>query len=306
MGAGERILRARPLLGTRVDIRVDGLEAPQANAAIDAAFAAIADVHRLMSFHEADSDVSRLNRDAATRPVAVDPHTVAVIRRAREIAEASGGLFDISTARQLVEWGFLPPPDSHYPPDPAACWQDIVLEESGEVRFARPLWIDLGGIAKGYAVDVALAAMKLAPGAACLINAGGDLRIAGPEAEQVLLRVPPGLDKNLIPAIEIADGSLASSSGPENRRAYRGLAVGPHVNGVSGGSVGANRFVTVTAAECVTADALTKVVMAAGVDSAPVLRRFGATAYLHDPAISNAMANARGGWIILGEGNEQR
>jgi thiamine biosynthesis lipoprotein len=231
-----------------------------------------------------------------------------VIRHAQEIAEASAGVFDICAARPLVAWGFLPAPDSRHAPDPSATWRDIVLETGARIRFAKPLWIDLGGIAKGFAVDAGLAAMKLAPDVGCLINAGGDLRVAGPEAERVVLRVPPGLnraglgpglDQALIPAIEIADGSLASSSGPENRRAYREGTVGAHVDGVSGGpaggNVGANRFVTVTAAECVTADALTKVVMAAGVDSGPVLRRFQATAYLYESE-----------WITLGEGNEQR
>jgi thiamine biosynthesis lipoprotein len=305
---GHKVMRARPLLGTRVDIRVTGLAQTPANAAIDAAFAAIADIHRLMSFHEPGSDVSRLNRDAAAGPVAVDPRTFAVIRRAQEIAAASAGVFDICAARALVTWGFLPAPDSRRAPDPSATWRDIVLEAGTCIRFAKPLWIDLGGIAKGFAVDAGLAAMKLAPEVGCLINAGGDLRVAGPEAERVLLRLPPGLNRGglepglaprldlaLIPAIEIADGSLASSSGPENRRAYREGTVGAHVDGVSGESIGANRFVTVTAAECVTADALTKVVMAAGVDSEPVLRRFQATAYLYESE-----------WITLGEGNEQR
>src|ERR1700759_2039135 len=100
------VMRARPLLGTRVDIRIDGLAEDQANAAIDAGFAAIADVHRLMSFHEPESDVSRLNRDAARAEVPVDPRTFAVLKRAQEIAAASGGLFDISCARQLVAWSY--------------------------------------------------------------------------------------------------------------------------------------------------------------------------------------------------------
>ncbi len=246
-------MRARPLLGTRVDIRVGGpsglgrldisMSETAANAAIDIGFAAIADIHRLMSFHEAESDVSRLNRDAASGPVRVDPRTFAVIRLAQEIAQASAGVFDICAARSLVAWGFLPRPDSRHPPDPSATWRDIVLEADGDgggrVSFAKPLWIDLGGIAKGFAVDAGLAAMKLAPEVPCLINAGGDLRVAGPEAERIILRVPGldlgGLDAALIPAIEIEDGSLASSSGPENRRTRDGVTVGPHVDGVSGG-----------------------------------------------------------------------
>lgn len=292
------ILRARPLLGTRVDIRVDALAEAEAHAAIDAAFAAVADIHRLMSFHEADSDVSRLNRGASAGPVGVDPRTYAVLAFAQEIAAASEGAFDICVGARLVAWGFLPAPpglNKEAPaPDPAATWRDIVLEGPNLVRFARPLWIDLGGIAKGYAVDMGLKAMALPADVQCVINAGGDLRVAGPHAERIALRVPrlaEILAKEGIPAIEIADGSLASSSGREHAREHQGATVGPHVDGVSGGSASTNRFVSVTAADCMTADALTKVVMAAGVGSAPALRRYGAAAYMYE---------ADGGWVMLG------
>lgn len=287
------ILRARPLLGTRVDIRVDDLAEAEAHAAIDAAFAAIADVHRLMSFHEPDSDVSRLNRGASAGPVAVDPRTFAVLTFAQEIAAASQGAFDICVGARLVDWGFLPSPDAPAT-DPAATWRDITLESPNLVGFARPLWIDLGGIAKGYAVDMGLKAMALPADVQCVINAGGDLRVAGPHAERIALRVPrlaEILAKEGIPAIEIADGSLASSSGWEHAREHQGATVGPHVDGVSGGSASTNRFVSVTAADCMTADALTKVVMAAGVGSEPVLRRYGAAAYMYE---------AGGGWVMLG------
>ena len=295
--AGARIRRARPLLGTQVDIRVDGLEAGAANAAIDGAFAAITDIHRLMSFHEADSDVSRLNRDGAAGPVAVDRRTFEVLVRAREIAAASAGAFDICAAGKLVAWGFLPTPEAHQGPDPSANWRDIILEPGNNVRFAKPLWIDLGGIAKGYAVDMALAAMKLPPEIQCVINAGGDLRVSGPAAERILLRVPSPLANSGIPAIEITGGSLASSSGHEHARGFGDATVGPHVDGVSGESASTTRFVSVAAMECLVADALTKVVMAAkgagGAAADPVLRRFGATAY---------MCEADSGWTILGEG----
>lgn len=291
-----KTLRARPLLGTRVDISVDGIPGPVANAAIDAGFAAITDVHRLMSFHEPDSDVSRLNRAAATGPVEVDPRTYAVIAFAQELAAASGGVFDIAIGARLVAWRYLPMPDAPAP-DPAATGRDIVLEDGNRVRFARPLWIDLGGIAKGYAVDLALKAMAPPADVQCVINAGGDLRVAGPRPERIALRVPgETLAKEAIPAIEIVGGSLASSSGSEHAREHRGLTVGPHVDGVSGGSASTKRFVSVTAEDCMTADALTKVVMATGVGSEPVLRRYGAAAYIYEA----------GAWTMLNEGTDER
>ena len=105
--SSSKVRRARPLLGTLVEIRVRG-ESARAGAAVERAFEAIARVHALMSFHEADSDVSRLNRLAHREAVGVDPHTFAVLEDAERLARASGGAFDIAIAPALVRLGFLP------------------------------------------------------------------------------------------------------------------------------------------------------------------------------------------------------
>lgn len=284
----QKFTRAKPLLGTLVEIRAALAEADAANAAIDRGFAAVADVHRLMSFHESASDVSRLNREAAMHAVTVDPRTFEVLRRALEFSARSDGLFDITAGARLVTWGFLPKPEGAPPASPEASWRDIMLEDGHRVRFRRPLWIDLGGIAKGYAVDQAVAAMNLAKDVQVCVNAGGDLRVAGPDAEPVRLRTAIEMDN--VPVIEIEDGALASSSGREHLKSFQGERVGPHV-GRAGRSVGADSFVSVAAPDCLTADALTKVVLAAGPASHASLGHFGAIAYFYDP-------NA--GWMTLG------
>ena len=205
-----KVERAQPLLGTYVSIRIEGLAPPEAHRAIDAGFATVKDIHRLMSFHEADSDVSRLNRDAAISNVDVDSRTFEVLQRAQEnFRSVSNGAFDITVAGKLVSWGFLPRSSTRGRPDPRASWRDIALEGNSTVRFRRPLWIDLGGIAKGYAVDRALTAMALAPGVRCCINAGGDLRRSGPGSERIGLRLHMAR-ADAVPMVEIfADGALA-------------------------------------------------------------------------------------------------
>ncbi len=283
------MIRARPLLGTRVDIRVEDPDEDAANAAIDRGFAAIADIHRLMSFHESMSDVSRLNRDAAREAVAVDARTFEVLRRAQDFSAQSDGLFDITTAPRLVEWAFLPRPDCAPTPAPEASWRDIILEDENRVRFRKPLWIDLGGIAKGFAVDQAMTAVGARPEIQVYINAGGDLRVAGPNIEMVRLR--SAIDMDVVPVIEMEDGALASSSGREHLKDHRNSRVGPHVDGRSGASVGADTFACVAAANCLTADALTKVVLAAGSRAEPILGHFGAIAYFYDLSA---------GWVTLG------
>src|SRR6266436_2823256 len=102
------IRRARPLLGTFVEIAVAGQTFDAAEAAVEAAFSAVATVHRLMSFHETDSDVSRLNRGAASGAVRVHDWTYQVLEAACDLHCRSGGIFDISVAPALQKLGLLP------------------------------------------------------------------------------------------------------------------------------------------------------------------------------------------------------
>lgn len=274
----------QPLLGTFVSIRIALEDPEEAHAAIDRGFAAIARIHRLMSFHEPTSDVSRLNRAAWREAVDVDTETMAVLSFAQRLAQASDGRFDISVGGALVARGLLPRPEKAPEPDAAASWRDIELTDDGRVRFARPLWIDLGGIAKGYAVDRAMIALDPAPQVQCLVNAGGDLRVSGPGPEPVRL----GLDmSDAVPMVELENGSLASSTGA----ARWGAARGAHVNGVTGRTVGARSFASVAATSCMVADALTKVVLAMGRRATGILRAHDAIAYLY---------SAPAGWRILG------
>jgi len=231
-----------------------------------------------MSFHEPDSDVSRINR-AGAGTVKIDPCTWAVLAEAGRMAEASNGIFDITVAPDLVAWGFLPRPDGPEP-DPTATWRDIELLPSHEVRLNKPLWIDLGGIAKGYAVDRAVAAMNLPAHAQSSVNAGGDLRVQGPEPERILLRAPA--EGGQVPVVELENAALASSSGRDDLHEIDGGKVGPHIEGGTHRSVGTKSFVSVVAQDCMTADALTKIVLALGPEADAILKAHDATAYFHD------------------------
>jgi thiamine biosynthesis lipoprotein len=269
-----RIERAKPLLGTTVSIRVHGLSEWDAHGAIDDAFAEIALVHRLMSFQESESEISRLNRDGFRQTQDVHPATFEVLLWARELAESSAGCFDITVASKLVAWGRLPAPESRYPPDAQASWRDVELKEDCCVRFRRPLWIDVSGIAKGYAVDRAIQTLKHHGGTQAAVNAGGDLSIYGPVPERVNLRTDQ-ISAASIPVLEIQDAAVASSRTTHLR--------GSHADPKTGEAVPADRFACVVAESCLVADALTKPVLILQEQSQELLRRYGARAYLHDP-----------------------
>jgi thiamine biosynthesis lipoprotein len=276
-----KIERARPLLGTSVAIRVQGLDEASAHRAIDHAFDEVALIHRLMSFHERESDISRLNREAHDRAVEVHPATLAVLECAQEISGNSEGCFDITVAAELVNWNMLPPPESRHVPDPDASWRDVELNGESTVRFKRPLWIDVGGIAKGYAVDRAIDILREHGAEQACVNAGGDLRICGPDTERVLLRLGEWTD-GFVPVLDVGDAAVASSGFDPDRVGPAMDHQGAHIDGNCRRAVPRDRFVSVVAGRCLVADALTKIALALKERSDHVLHRYGASAHFYD------------------------
>jgi thiamine biosynthesis lipoprotein len=175
----------------------------------------------------------------------------------------------------------LPRPDSPFAPVSSASWRDIELLGAA-VRLHRPLWLDLGGIAKGYAVDRAVGILLAAGAKQICVNAGGDLRIVGPRTERVHLR-GGGSNQGAIPALALGNAALATSAGFAARRRNAGQWRGAHVHGRARRPIGTASSASVVAEHCMIADALTKVVLAQGAASASVLARFGARACMHDP-----------------------
>jgi thiamine biosynthesis lipoprotein len=222
------------------------------------AFACVADVHRLMSFHAEDSDLARLRRAGPDDIVQVDSRTAEVLRESKRLNSLSGGVFDISIAPQLVRWGYLPrPPDVDLRRYRGSSLADLDIYGVAGVRQRRPLLLDLGGIAKGYAVDCAIGALREAGTACGLVNAGGDLRVFGALEAPVALRAPDW--SGVIELRRIRDRALASS-GNADRRRRRG-ARSPHLQ-LGGKPVLSNELAVVEAPSAMLADALTKVVLA--------------------------------------------
>ena len=294
--------RARPLLGTLVEIAVRGAPAAALDDAIDRAFAAVQTVHDRMSYHDPISDVSRLNR-AGADCVAVHPHTWAVLALAREVAEASGGGFDVSVAPELVRHGYLPRHAGFAQPAPEANWRHIELLPGDRVRLARPLHLDLGGIAKGYAVDCAIRALQAAGVAAGRVNAGGDLRLFGGVEEAIHVRHPHAATR-LLPLCQLGEGAVATSATYYTARRVRGRAVSPLIDAATRQPCAGGRSVSVLAERCAVADALTKVVYAAPAEALAALQRFGAHAIVLDadpgaPGHCRARASGPDGWRDL-------
>ena len=279
------VVRARPLLGTLVEIGAAGSSAAAVQLAISEAFAVVARVHELMSYQLPDSEISLLNRVGLNQIVQVDAHTWQVLSAAHQFSEASAGLFDITVATLLCKMGFLPARPDFPKIAGHADWRHIELLTDHRVRLNGRLRIDVSGIAKGYAVDQACQILRRAGMYSGRVNAGGDLRVFGSEVQAIQVRHPI-MPAQMMPLVELTQGAAATSAGYYTQRNYRGRRVTPLIHPLTHTAAGIERSVTVLADDCMVADALTKVVHADPVRATAVLAQFNARALIleADPA----------------------
>jgi thiamine biosynthesis lipoprotein len=243
--------RVRPLLGTLVAVDLEAPDEKSAQVGVEAAFAAIARLGVLMRPAAPGSDLERIATARPNELVPVDPWTHTVLKLAREISALTNGLFDPCLA--------------HRP----GRMRDVDLTTPNHVSCRAHVAIDLGGIAKGFAVDRAVDALQAHGCHAGLVNAGGDLRVFGSNTRQVQVRLP----HDAVAQVGLANTALAVSaprsdaSPSEHRGYYRGTT----------GEALEVRTVAVVAAETAVADALTKCVMLCpAAEIEPLLRRYGA------------------------------
>ncbi|WP_374487445.1 FAD:protein FMN transferase [Zoogloea sp.] len=296
--------RMRPGLGTYVSVHAEALpDAPPGalETALEAGFSAIQTVHEAMSFYSSLSDLARLRGAPPGTPVQVSPHTWAVLALALELAEASQGLFDPSIAPQLVLSGALPPPTQALPPDPTGSWQDIRLLPDHHVCCTRSLWLDLGGIAKGYAVDLALAALHARGMVAATVNAGGDLACFG--ACPLLLQIRPPAQPNTPQPLGWLQNGAAATSGDAFFGRPQAPAHAPVVHPRTGLRPPSPRSITVLAPRCALADGITKILALCPPGPPPAWLDALLLKYAAHAAVLDEHANLRaspGFWQALG------
>ncbi len=269
------------MLGTFVELKVQAESDAIAAKAVADAFAAIAKVQELMSYHDPFSELTRLNCKAERAPVQVNRWTFTVLKTALTLSAQSEGAFDVTIAPRLASWGYLPRAARVLGGERLATWRDIELIGVCLVRYRRPLHIDLGGIAKGFAVDRAIDAARAAGATAALVNAGGDLRAFGSEPWPVAIRHPaqPGETAH---SFALENSALATSAAYFSRKKWRGCAVCPLVDGVTRLPCDDRLSVSVQAPEAMVADALCKIVTARREASAPILSSYHASALILD------------------------
>lgn len=228
--------RLRPALGTLVAIEAAANTQQISDLSLSAGFAAIALVERLMHPTRDGSEVAALRRAPPHTTLSIHAWTFAVLELCRHFHRLSDGAFDpcLPTSRGRLS--------------------DLELRAPDEVIAHAPLHLDLGGIAKGYAVDRALDALRKGGCSSGLVNAGGDLAVFGAPEHDIVCRRADGRSR----IVRLHDAALATSDTAqdtppaEHQGYYHGREVGVRLTG----------YAAVMAPNAATADALTKCVLA--------------------------------------------
>lgn len=253
----------RPLLGTYVDIRITDAGGAHADEAVQSAFQAIEQVQTLMTLRESYSELSAINRRAHLSPVKIHPWTRDVLQLAMSLYAASDGFFDCCVAHRLARWGLLPGFLQAEEQEEGGTMADLYWTEDDRIAARRPVCLDFGGIAKGFAVDKAAEVLQAVGIKAGVVNAGGDLRVIGPVEEAIHIRCAsaPG---QLTRLGFLADGAVATSGSYFSSPAAAVPNVSALVNPLTGEAVVSEASYTVIAPTCAVADGLTKVLAITG------------------------------------------
>jgi thiamine biosynthesis lipoprotein len=237
----------------------------------------MAEMHRIdrtMSPHKADSELSRINRDAAREAVPLSNEMFVLLVQAQRFSQLSQGAFDITYASAGCLYDYR----EGIAPDAAALargraaigWRKLELDaRTRSVRFAQDgMRIDLGGFAKGHAVDNAAAILRRHGIHHAHVAAGGDSRVIGDKRGRpwtIGVRDPRKSD-GLVALLPLEDTAISTSGDYERFFEKQGVRHHHIVDPATGTSPAAVRSVTVLAADGLTCEALSKTVFVLGVE----------------------------------------
>ena len=266
--------RATIALGTIVEITVWVLPEQEVNTIFKAAYNAINVVHAKMSVHDDASDLGRYRLAANHESVVMSAETIKVLRFCETLFWQSQGYFDVCIGNNLAKNAYLPPEffkDVQFQPRN----QPLEIEQThiagnGVVKKIPNNFIDLGGVAKGFAVDYAIETLQSLNVPSAIVNAGGDLRIYGEIAAPIHIR------KNHAYTFykALQNRAFASSGMPSNHEIAKDTL--PIVNPLSGNCLEpSDGVISIEADQAMVADALTKLAWL-NVLNEPILNQYNA------------------------------
>ncbi len=215
----EWVGEAIDLMGTRVSVELWHDDPAQGEALVDAVLEEFRRIDRGMSTYKPESEISQLNAAAAERPFVASEELFGLIERSLELSAASGGAFDITyeSVGYLYDFRERRHPDAAEVAErlPAIDYRHVELDRAKRtVRFATPgVRINLGGIAKGYAVERGAEMLRAAGVRHAVLNAGGDTRVVGDRRGQPwLIGIRhPRLDGAVVTRLPLVDEAISTS-----------------------------------------------------------------------------------------------
>lgn len=260
-----------------------------ATNAAQAAWERIAELNRILSDYDPDSELSRLGASSPqVQPVHVTPDLYRVIDRAQQVSAASDGAFDLSVGPLTQLWRRtrrqreLPEPEKLQAALGATRWKSIELHPPSRVRLSRPgMRLDAGGIAKGYALDEATRVLRAHGIRSSLIAGSGDMVATEPPPGQSgwKIQVAP-LDLPSSPParfVSLRNASLCTSGDVFQHVEIRGTRYSHIVDPHTGLGLTHQSLVTVIGPDGITTDALSTAISVSGPQRGiPIARRFGA------------------------------
>jgi thiamine biosynthesis lipoprotein len=274
VSAGVWLRREEAIMGTAIAVELWCEHASHGESAIAAVMQEMHRIDRSMSPHKSDSELSRINREATSAPVAVSAEMLSLLVRAEHFARLSGGAFDITYAAvgRLYDYrtGQRPTAQDLEVARAAVGYRHVQLDTGAQtVRFTHPgTCIDLGGFAKGHAVDNAAAILRRRGIAHAHVSAGGDSRLIGDRRGRpwhIGIRDPrrPG---ELVALLPLQDISISTSGDYERYFEEDGVRYHHLIDPASGRSPDALRSVTVLGPDGLTTEALSKTVFVSGLE----------------------------------------
>jgi len=260
-------------MGTVVEIILMGGDEEASKKAALQAFMEIKRIEQLMSPWIESSDISRINRSAGKEWVKVFPETFDVIKKAKEISELSKGVFDISIGPLTQLWRKAR--EKKLPPSIEEArgrldlvnFKNIGIDPEGKVLLKKKgMEIDLGGIAKGYAVDKAFELLRSLGYKNLIVNAGGDLRVGGLKNDQPWsIGIPdPRESQKIMAKVSVSDSAIATSGDYEKFFIYQGKRYHHILNPKTGFPTDECQSVTIICKDGMKADALATAVFVMG------------------------------------------
>jgi len=267
----------RDLMGTVMEMTVLGLPQAQAAAAVDAAMEQTRKLEAVLSEWKPDSEVSQINAAAGKHPVKVGPHTLAVVRAGVEVSRWSEGAFDLSWAALRGLYLFqrgeekVPTLDEIKPRLPLIRYQDIVIDEQASTVMLKRegMKIGTGGIAKGYALDVASQILRDAGAESFMFFGGGQVQVHGLKGKRpwrVGIQHPRRND--YFGFIQASEGSVSTSGDYEHAFVRDGKRWHHLLNPRTGLPVDHTMSVTLIADSGLYADAMSTAVFILGAERA--------------------------------------